>query len=52
MDEAAKKLHIRKPSDWGKVTTFQMYDVGGCSLLTSYYNSSLYACLQSVYRGL
>lgn len=52
MDEVALKLNIKKPSDWGKVTKLEFFKLGGSSLLTSYYNSSLSSCLQSVYKGM
>lgn len=51
MDQIAKKLNIKNPSDWGKVTQNCIYELGGCSLLTRYYNGSLFACLQSIYQG-
>lgn len=52
LDEVAKTLEIEHASDWGKVTTAQVYELGGGSLLSNYYNGSLFACLQSVYKGL
>lgn len=52
LDDIAKKLSIKKPSDWGKVTVQHFYDLGGSSLLNNYYNGSLHACLQSVYKGI
>lgn len=52
LDELAMKLNIKNPSDWGKFTTRLVYELGEGSLLTSYYNNSLFTCLQSVYKGL
>ena len=51
LDEVAIKLNIKNASDWGKITTRQFYEFGGSSLLTSYYNGSVFQCLQSVYKG-
>lgn len=50
LDEVAMKLNIKNPRDWGKVTTRRFFELGGISLL-KYYNRSLFACLQSVYKG-
>lgn len=50
LDEIVKKLDIKKPSDWGKVTVKRFFELGGSSLL-NYYNGSLFGCLQSVYQG-
>lgn len=52
IEEVACKLKIKTPSDWGKVTTRIVHELGGGALLTKYYNGSLFACLQSVYKGL
>lgn len=51
MDEIASKLCIKYPSDWGKVTGRRIHELGGNTLLRGYYNGSLFACLQSVYKG-
>jgi hypothetical protein len=51
LDEIAKKLNIKTPSDWGSVTTHMFFELGGSTLLKYYYNGSLFACLQSVYKG-
>jgi hypothetical protein len=51
LDEIAKKLNIKTPSDWGKVTYDYFCELGGGSLL-GYYHGSLFACLQSVYKGI
>lgn len=51
MDSLALKLDIKKPSDWGKVTTQLLYESGASSILSNYYNGSLFACLKSVYPG-
>lgn len=50
LDEIAIKLNIRSPSQWGKVTRYQVRGFGGGRLL-NYYSNSLYKCLQSVYKG-
>lgn len=42
---------IEKPSDWGRVTTQDIKNAGGISLLT-YYKGSLLSCLRAVYRGI
>jgi hypothetical protein len=52
LDEIAMKLNIKIPSDWGNITVQQLYELGGSSLLTHYYNGSLFKCLQSVYKGI
>ena len=46
------QLNIRKPRDWGKITIQEFEKSGGSSLLNGYYKHSLFACLESVYRGL
>lgn len=51
LDEVAKKLQLKKPNDWGKVTVRQVNKMGGGTLLTTYFNGSLFACLKSVYSG-
>jgi hypothetical protein len=51
LDEIAKKLNIKTPSDWGNVTLQCFYDLQGRSILKRY-NNSLFACLQSVYKGI
>lgn len=51
MNELAMKLEIKKPSDWGKVTKKEIYELGGGSMLSYYYENSLFHCLQVVYRG-
>ena len=51
LDEVAIKLNIKNESDWGEVTTKQICEFGGAGLLTSYYNGSVFDCLQSVYKG-
>lgn len=52
LDDFAAKLNIKKPSDWGKIKSSQFQELGGASLLSYYYNSSPYACLKSVYKGI
>lgn len=51
MDKVAKQLNITNSKDWGKVTIEQMYQLGGGYLVTKHYNSSLFLCLQSIYKG-
>lgn len=51
MDGVAKKLNVKSPMDWGKVTIQQVFELGGGTLLSRYYKSSLYYCLQSIYEG-
>lgn len=51
MDELAVKLNISHPSDWGNVSIQRIYELGGGSFLKLYYNDSLLACLQSIYKG-
>lgn len=51
MDEIATKLNIKNPSDWGKITVRHVYELGGVTLLSRYYNGSLYSCLKSIYQG-
>lgn len=50
LDEVAHQLEIQNPKDWGKVTIHKIRELGGNSLL-HHYGNSLFACLQSVYRG-
>lgn len=52
LEEVKKKLNIKEPSDWGKITIKDMRKVGGGSLLTGYYKGSILACLRSVYKGI
>lgn len=51
LDAIAIKLNIKTPSDWGKVAIRHVYSLGGYGIL-SYYNGSLFTCLQSVYKGI
>lgn len=51
LDEVAEKLNIKNPRDWGKVTGQLISDLGGTSLLSNYYDNSLFSCLQSIYAG-
>lgn len=50
LDELAIKLDIKKSNDWGKISHRHFNEFGGRSLL-SYFNGSLFCCLQSVYKG-
>ena len=50
LDEVAIKLNIKNESDWGKITTKQIYELGGAGIL-HYYNNSVFHCLESVYKG-
>lgn len=49
-DEIAKKLNIRDPRDWGRITRLQIHELGGGSLLTQY-DGSPFKLLASVYKG-
>lgn len=51
MDKLTKDFNIRNPSDWGKLTTRDIRKSGGVSLLSNYYNNSLFRCLKSIYTG-
>lgn len=51
LDKAANELKIKEPSDWGKISVKSMYEKGGGTLLSKYYNNSLLSCLRSVYNG-
>lgn len=52
MDDLAVTLNIKKPRDWGNITLKQIHELGGGPLLNNYYRGSLFACLQSVHRGM
>lgn len=52
LDKVAKALKITNPSDWGKITTTQIIESGGGTLLNDYYKGSLFNTLQSVYPGM
>lgn len=52
LDELAVKLNVKEPRDWGKIPRNRIYEFGGASLLTNYYNSSVFNCIRSVYKGL
>lgn len=49
-DSLAKKLHIKSPSDWGKVTSQYVKENKGSSLLHMY-NNSVSNALRYVYPG-
>lgn len=51
LDEVALKLNINSPKDWGKVTQHLCNELGGSGLLR-YYNGSIFACVQSIYKGI
>lgn len=51
LDELWLKFNIQHPHDWGKITARDIDENGGRTILHHYYNGSLYACLQSVYKG-
>lgn len=51
MGDIALKLDIKKPSDWGAVSVDQIRELGGHLLIKSYYQGSLFQCLQSLYPG-
>lgn len=50
LDEVAVKLHVKSPNDWGRIKIQQIIELGGASILRQY-KGSLFACLQSVYKG-
>jgi hypothetical protein len=50
LEQVRKKFDIKKPSDWGKLTTIDLKKIGGSSLL-SRYQGSLFKCLKSIYKG-
>lgn len=52
LDEIAKKLVIKSPSDWGKVKKRDVLLLGGNTILQRYYNGSIKSALQSVYPGM
>lgn len=47
-DKMIQNFKITVPSDWGKITTKQLEEAGGKTLL-QYFDGSLFKCLQSVY---
>lgn len=49
-DSLAKKLHIKSPLDWGKVTTQHVKENKGSSLLLMY-NNSVSNALRYIYPG-
>lgn len=51
VEKLASRLQIKKPSDWGKISSRTIRDIGGSTLLTNYYNNSLFACLHDVQKG-
>lgn len=51
LENVSVQLNIQKPSDWGKIRTQHIHELGGGALLTSYYNGSLFDCLKSIYKG-
>lgn len=46
------KFDIKEPRDWGKITVKEIRKHGGVSLLSNYYNNSLFSCLQATYPGI
>lgn len=50
LDELAVKLNIKNPSDWGKVKTHRIVELGGSSVL-KHHNGSLLELLRSSYTG-
>lgn len=50
LEEAAHKLNVKTPSDWGKVPVRTIHKLGGRSLLV-HYKDSLFACLQEIFKG-
>lgn len=52
MDTIALHLNIQKPSDWGKITSSRIFELGGVTMLKNYYKGSLFACLQTLYPSM
>lgn len=51
LDKIATHLHIKSPSDWGKVTTRHLRQFRFGNFLKKFYNNSLFTCLSFVYKG-
>lgn len=51
LDDLQMRLHLKSPSDWGKVTVKQFFQFGGSGLL-NHYNASLFHCLKANYKGI
>lgn len=51
LDGIKLKLKIKNPSDWGEISVQEFINLGGGTLLNRY-KGSLFACLNSVYKGL
>lgn len=49
-DSLAKKMHIKKPKDWGNIPTSIALESGG-TFLFNLYKGSLFAALQSSFPG-
>ena len=50
LEELAKKLKIKEPKDWGRITTRKVIENGGIHVLRAY-QGSLYKALESVFPG-
>lgn len=50
LEKVARNFDVKEPRDWGRVTIQNIHELGGTSLL-SYYNGSLFSCLQVIYQG-
>lgn len=50
LDEMKRKYDIKEPKDWRKMKKEDFKDAGGITLL-HHYNTSIFQCLQSVYKG-
>lgn len=50
LDEMKRKLEIKEPSDWGKITADEFITAGGGYIL-HHYGDSLFECLKSIYSG-
>lgn len=49
MESIATKFHIKKPSDWGKITVNEVGEDG--RYILSRYNGSMFKTLSSIYPG-
>lgn len=50
LNEIAPSLHVKKPSDWGKVTK-EMLSIRDGAKLLSQYDGSLFKALQCLFPG-
>lgn len=52
MEKMKVKFNIKEAKDWGGVRVEDIHRFGGGSILSYYYNNSLFNCLRSVYPGI